>query len=176
MADEENVATRQGTDDGERGRQGVSMEEWTRSFDEWSQSVPDWRQINRWIRENPEASMLGAAGAGVIAGSLYFSRTRPVPTFSERFQATAYEVADEVRDRTGETGRNVSRAVSQQAERASKEASDATRSARKYGEEAISTIRQRARENPELTRMVANALYAGAAAVLVKKLNRWVEE
>lgn len=177
MADEEeNVATRQSTDDGKGQRQGMSVEEWTRSFDDWSRSVPDWRQINGWIRENPEASMLGAAGVGILAGSWFFSGSKPAPSFSERVQATAYEVADEVRDRTGETGRNVSRVVSRQAEKASKEASEATRSARRYGQEAITAVRQQARENPELTRMVANALYAGAAAVVVKKLNNWVEE
>jgi hypothetical protein len=166
----------------ENGEQPVppSLDEWIQSFEELNQSMPDWEHLEGWIRRNPAASLLGMFGTGVVLGSWLFRRSGPPPTFSERMEATALEVGDEVRDRAEETGRNVSRKVTEETERFSKEASEAATKtagkARKIGQNTYRAVRERAQENPELARMVADAVVTAGAAVLVKSLNSWIED
>ncbi len=178
MPDDEKVAT---PTDGEGEEQPAppSLDEWIESFEELNQSLPDWEHIEGWIRKNPAASMLGAFGTGVVLGSWLFRRPAPPPTFSERLEATAREMGDEVRHRAGETGRNLSKKVSEESAKFSKEASEAASKtadrARRASQSTYEALSRRARENPELARMVTDAVVTAGAAVLVKKLNDWVE-
>lgn len=178
MAEEEKGST-PSNGEGDEQPSPPSLDEWIESFEELNQSLPEWDHVEGWIRKNPGASIVGAFSGGVLLGSWLFRRPAPPPTFSERLQATAREMGGEVRHRAGETGRNVSKKVAEESTRFSKEASDAAaktaNSAREVSKTALQALRERAQENPELSRMVTDAVVTAGAAVLVKKLSSWVE-
>lgn len=128
----------------------------------------------RWLKDHPTATVVGALGFGVVAGRLLMGPSEPPPTFSERAEAMAREMAKEARYRAGEAGEAVSKAFGETAHTASKQFEETTRTAERAGRDLAATINRQKRENPEMMDRLTNAAYTALAALMVKKVNDWV--